>query len=278
MPHVVAADVAVVPVEHVDGAIRPDLEAESNPVRVVRHQDVLTVARSETGPLAREHVGQHGVLVDVGHEHPALLRRRKRVRLVDARAAVRRAMAMVGDGLNVAVDVRVEVLAALAMVDPARHHVEQVRDDARADEQLSLRVVVDAPRIAEAVGDDLEDVFRRVIPPDAAVDLDPVALQQIVGERLLRLEQPATTGRFPHASTSSRTPGGRRASHPGPSAGCSALRDDPGCPNPSDAPRCWRRPPCRRDPDPARTAGSAARRRTRRRTQSRARTERRCPP
>ena len=116
---------------------------------------------------------------------------RERVGLVDARAAVRRPVAMIGDGLDVAVDVRVEVLAALAMVDAAGDHVPEVRDHARADEQLSLRVVVDAPRVAEAVRDDLEHVLRRVVPPDAAVDLDPVALQEVVGKRLLVLVEPA---------------------------------------------------------------------------------------
>ena len=96
-------------------------------------------------------------------------------------------MAMIGDGLDVAVDVRIEVLAALAMVDAAGDHVPQVRDHARADEQLSLGVVVDAPRIAEAVRDDLEHVLRRVIAPDAAVDVDAVRLQQSAGNGSLCL-------------------------------------------------------------------------------------------
>ena len=94
---------------------------------------------------------------------------------------------MVGDRLDVAVDVRVEVLAALAVVDAAGNHVPEVRDDARADEQLALGVVVDAPRIAEAVRDDLEDVLGRVIPPHAAVDVDAVARQQSSGNGSLCL-------------------------------------------------------------------------------------------
>ena len=96
---------------------------------------------------------------------------RKRVGLVDARAAVRGSMAMIGDGLDVVVDVRVEVLAALPVVDAAGDHVPQMRDHAGADQQLSLGVVVDAPRIAEAVRHHLEHVVGRMIPPDAAVDV-----------------------------------------------------------------------------------------------------------
>ena len=117
------------------------------------------------------------MLVDVGHEDPAVLRARKGVGLIDARAAVRRAVPVIGDRLDVAVDVRIEVLAALALVDAAGDDVPEVRDHAGADEELALGVVVDAPRVAEAVRDDLEHVLRRVIPPDAAVDLDAVALR-----------------------------------------------------------------------------------------------------
>ena len=113
-----------------------------------------------------------------------VLRLRERVGLVDARAAVRRPVAVIGDRLDVAVDVRIEMLAALAMVDAAGDDVPEVRDHARADEELPLGVVVDAPRVAEAVGDDLEHVLRRVVPPDAAVDLDPFACQDVLGERL----------------------------------------------------------------------------------------------
>ena len=67
-------------------------------------------------------------------------------------------MPMIGDGLDVAVDVWIEVLSALAHVDAAGNHVEEMWNDAGADQQLALRVVVDPPGIAETVGDDLEDV------------------------------------------------------------------------------------------------------------------------
>ncbi len=154
--HVRAADVGVVPVEHVEGAVRSDLDAEADPLGVVRHQEVVAVVRGEAGSLALEHVGQHGVLVDVGHEDPSVLRGGKGIGLVDACAAVRRTVPMVGDGLDVAVDVRVEVLASLALVDAAGDDVQEVRDHAGADDELTLGVVVDAPGVAEAVGHDLE--------------------------------------------------------------------------------------------------------------------------
>ncbi len=91
-----------------------------DPLRVVRHQEVVAMMRGEPGSLAFEDVREHGMLMDVGHEDAALLRSRKRIRLIDAGAAVRRAMTMIGDGLDVAVDIRIEVLSALALVDAAR--------------------------------------------------------------------------------------------------------------------------------------------------------------
>ena len=88
-------------------------------------------------------------------------------------AGVRRVadpVAVVGDGLDVVVGVGIEVLAGLPLVAAALNHVIQVRDDAGGDERLAVVVEIDAPGIARAVGEDLEDVPRRVIAPDAGVD------------------------------------------------------------------------------------------------------------
>ena len=79
-------------------------------------------------------------------------------------------MAVVGDRADVAVDVRIKVATALPMVNAARNDMPQMRDHACADEELSLRVVVDAPRIAKAVRDHLEAILHRVITPNATVD------------------------------------------------------------------------------------------------------------
>ena len=185
MLDVVAADVGVVPVEDVDVAARADLHAEADPLLVVGEQEVLSVVGDETGSLRFELVGEHRVLVDVRHEQPAVLLLGKGVRQVDPGAAVRGAMPVIDDRADVAVDVRVEVAAALPVIDAAGDDVEQVRDHAGGDEHLALRVVVDAPGIAEAVGDDLEAVLRRVVAPDAAVDVDPVRLEQVLRERIV---------------------------------------------------------------------------------------------
>ena len=111
---------------------------------------------------------------------------------------MRRPVTVIGDGLDVAVDVRVEMLAALAMVDAAGDDVKEMRDHAGADEELALGVVVDAPRVAEAVGDDLEHVLGRMVAEDPAVDVDAVPFQDVVGERLFVFVEPALTRRLSH--------------------------------------------------------------------------------
>src|SRR5262245_35257819 len=94
---------------------------------------------------------------------------------------------MIGNRLDISVDVGIEVLAALTLVDAARHNMPEVRDDACAHHELSFGVVVDAPRIAEPVRDDFKAIFCRMVAPDAAVDLDALTAQEVVGECLTRL-------------------------------------------------------------------------------------------
>ena len=134
-------------------------------------------------------IGQHRVLVNVGHENLALILIRIGVGQVDSRPAVGRAVTVIRDRANVTVDVRVEMATGLPMVRAAGDDVPQMRDHAGADEQLPLGVVVDAPRVAEAVRDNLKHVLGRVITPNAAVDRLAFALKlDRLGIRLAVLE------------------------------------------------------------------------------------------
>ena len=77
---------------------------------------------------------------------------------------------MVRVQINQAVHVRVEILAVHALVVSAGDEVPEVAVDAVGEEELSVVVVVEAPRIGRAVSDGFEDLARRMIAPDAAVD------------------------------------------------------------------------------------------------------------
>ena len=77
---------------------------------------------------------------------------------------------VLGDRRDVDVRVRVEMLPRLPFVPPALDDVPEVRDHAGFDEEVAVLVVVEAPRVRSAVGEDFEDVLRRMVSPDAGVD------------------------------------------------------------------------------------------------------------
>src|SRR5688572_24310721 len=186
-----AANVGVVPVENINRSIGAGLETESNPLRIIREQSVVTVPADETRTFRLESVSEQCALVDVRHEDPAAIVARKFVRQVNARATMCRAVAMIGDGLDIGIDVGIDVPPTLPVVNPTGYDVPQMRDHARRDEHLAVIVEVETPRIAEAMRHDFEPVLRRMIAPDAAVDVLGILDRRILGERLAMLEDPA---------------------------------------------------------------------------------------
>ena len=182
--------VLVVPVDHVDAAVGAVAEVEHLAPRVVGQQEVRAVRGDVARALPLQPIGVGAAAVDVVHEDRlAVLARPGVAAEVDHRPGVgvaaagrcRAAVAgvrslapdpvdVVGDGLDVVVDVRVEVLAGLPLVSRALDDVVQVLDDARGRERLAVVVEVEAPRIARALGEDLEDVLGRMVAPDRAVE------------------------------------------------------------------------------------------------------------
>ena len=92
----------------------------------------------------------------------------QRIRTMDSSARVVR---MVGNRLDVVVGERIEVLAGLTLVAGAGQDMIQMRDHTGRVEELAARVVIEAPRIARALGEDLEEVASRMKAPDPGVDL-----------------------------------------------------------------------------------------------------------
>src|SRR6185436_4636111 len=98
-------------------------------------------------------------------------------------------MQMVGNGLDVIVNVGInylsaltvagdasrffgvdgKMLAALAIVATTLNHVEEVGDDTRFNPALAVFIKIHAPRIARAFGKNFEDVLCWMIAPDTGV-------------------------------------------------------------------------------------------------------------
>src|SRR5947209_17670554 len=76
-------------------------------------------------------------------------------------------VAVVGDRLDVVIGVGVEVLAGLPLIACAGNDVNDVRDDAGGGEEVSKLVVVEAPWVARAVGEDFELMPHGMIAPNA---------------------------------------------------------------------------------------------------------------
>src|SRR5665213_1763072 len=81
---------------------------------------------------------------------------------------------MVGDRLDVIVNVRVVMLSALALVVRALDHVPEMRDHTGFDDALALVIEIHAPRIAGSLGKPLEDMADRMVSPHAAVDVNAI--------------------------------------------------------------------------------------------------------
>jgi len=111
---------------------------------------------------------------------------------------MRGTMPVIGDGLDIIIDVRIDVAAALAMVDPAGDHMPEMRDDARRDEELAVVIEIEAPRIAKAVRDDFKAILRGMIPPNAAVDVLTILDRNLDRERIALAEDLAAIGRLAH--------------------------------------------------------------------------------
>ena len=71
----------------------------------------------------------------------------KSIGQIEACAAVSRKMRVVADRLDVVVDVRIHVWAALLVIDAALNDVEQVRDHAAGGESLAVVVEVESPGV-----------------------------------------------------------------------------------------------------------------------------------
>src|SRR6187431_470455 len=83
---------------------------------------------------------------------------------------------VIGNGLDVVVDVGIEVLASLALVARALHDLIEVLDHARGRERVAVVVEVETPRIARAFSKDFKDVLCRMEAPDRAVQFLTLAV------------------------------------------------------------------------------------------------------
>ena len=113
--------------------------------------------------------------MQVAHDEPAAVILGERVGVVDAQPAVRRLLVVLRGDRGQGVRHR-RIRAALALVIAALGHVEEVVDHAAGDEPVALAVVVQAPRVAGPLGEQLEFLGDRMIAPDGAGEVVHLAV------------------------------------------------------------------------------------------------------
>src|SRR5207245_9361251 len=101
---------------------------------------------------------------------------RSRAGVAGVRPFIARPVNVIGNGLEVVINVGIEMRTGLPLVARALNDVEQVWNDAGLDEALALFVEVNAPGIAGAFGEDLEAVLGGMIAPNAGVDARALAV------------------------------------------------------------------------------------------------------
>ncbi len=189
------ARVFVVPVDQVHGSVRGVLHVDAAEPAVVGFQKILAVTTDVAAALRFQNVAVNAVAMDVVEEQLAAVLLRPVVAEVNHGSAVSvsaagvvgsfwhvgfvtpprvvldvaRVVQVVGDGLDVVVGVRVEVVPRLSLIAGSGDDVVQVRNDARRDEGVALLVEVHAPRVAGSVSEHFELVPLRMVSPDARV-------------------------------------------------------------------------------------------------------------
>ena len=80
LQHILAANVSIVPVEHIHVATRANLHAEANPLCIIGLHEILVVFTNETGAAWHQFICQHSMLMNISHEDFSLILVGKRIR------------------------------------------------------------------------------------------------------------------------------------------------------------------------------------------------------
>ena len=190
------ACVLVVPVDQVHSSVRGVLHVDAAEPAVVGFQKILAVTTDVAAALRFQNVAVDAVAVDVVEEQFASVLLRPVVAEVNHGSAVSVSAAgvvgsfwhvrfvtpprvvfdvagvvqVVGDGFDIVVGVRVEVLTRLPLIAGSRDDVVQVWNDARRDERVALFVEVQSPRVTGPFHEHFELVPLRMVSPDARVE------------------------------------------------------------------------------------------------------------
>ena len=108
--------------------------------------------------------------MNIRHEEFVMVLLGKEVCQIDASTSMSRAVTMIYDGLNVGIDVGMNVFSSLSMEETTLDDMKGMGNDTGRDKGLSIVVKVQSPRVAETMGHDFETLLDRMVTEDTPVD------------------------------------------------------------------------------------------------------------
>ena len=169
------ARVLIVPVDHIDRAVRSPAQVDRPKVLVAAHQKVRAVMGNERGAAAFEDVALDAARAVHGDEDIVLVFGRDLISLEHQESGMGPAaftmVRVVTDLVQKSVGIGILAAAGLADVGAAGNDVEEMRNDAGGQKRLAMGVEVESPGIARAFSKNTELVGVRVIAPDGGVHL-----------------------------------------------------------------------------------------------------------
>ena len=169
-----SADIRVVPIDGIQGSVRTNLHVKSKPLRIVGHRErapKLGITCDIPGAFPFNLINQHPMHMDITHEELLPVFLGELVCQVESCTPMCRGVAVIRNGLNVVVNVRVEMTTCLPVVAPALNDVKHVWNDAGSDERLTVLIKIESPGITGAIGKYLELFIEGVVAPHPGVDL-----------------------------------------------------------------------------------------------------------
>src|SRR5688572_23592434 len=163
--------ISIVPIQHIQTAIRSDLQRDRHEPCIVAVQQVGLGLRQVSRTIALQSVHVECASVNVADNNSLAVLRRIRIGVEIRNAAVRRfLMPMVRDGTKRNRERRES--PGLPLVMPRLHEMKEmiVRPMTRLDNRAAFRVPREAVRIARAFGYDLEFARAWMYPPKRAIE------------------------------------------------------------------------------------------------------------
>ena len=160
---ILVAGIFVIPIHDPERPIGADLLADRHEPAIIGPHQVPDKRGFEARSVGDQTVLMHGIVMDVAHENGAAIFLRVLIPLINLDAGVsRHVMLVIDNRRQELIGVRMRRRAALPHVHSARRQMEKMINHTGAHKRVAIPVEIDAPRIARAVGIDLEFPGARI--------------------------------------------------------------------------------------------------------------------